>query len=215
VDTASPQYESRFGRLQPSGAARLSFNLGKVDLAFGIFTGLSREPQFVTELSTGAVAHRYDLMHQGSFDAQWTTGSFVFKAEGFVRAWSEQFRVFGGGGIGLDHTFTSISGDADLTLAAEFVFDTRSKDAAPTFFQHDAFVGLRLAFNDNANTELYTGAAVDVTDATTFLKVLASRRLGEHWKASVDMNLFFAPSAKLEGSLTRDNYAHASLSYLL
>jgi hypothetical protein len=213
IDVKSPQLESPLGRFQPSGAARLALNLGDLDLGLGLFSGLSREPRFIAELTTGEAAPRYDLMHQGSVDAQWTLGSFVLKAEGFVRAWSENFRVFGGGGVGIDHTFSSFSGDADLTLAAEFVFDTRTRDAAPTFFDHDGFLGMRLAANDNANTEVFAGALVDVLDGTTFAKVSASRRFGEHWKLSIDGNLFLAPGAKLEGSLAKDNFAHTRVAY--
>ncbi len=213
IDTGAPQFESNYGRFHPSGAARLGLNLGDLDLNVGLFTGLSREPRFIAELSTGQVAPRYDLMHQGSLDAQWTRGSFVFKAEGFVRAWSEAFRLFGGGGVGADYTFQGFVGDADLTFATEFVFDTRPRDAAPTFFDHDAFVGVRLAFNDTSNTELFAGALVDVTDGTTFGKLIVSRRFGDHWKVSIDGNLFLAPSVKLEGAFANDNFAHARLSY--
>jgi hypothetical protein len=213
IDVNSPQYESSLGRLQPSGAARLALNLGDFDLNVGLFTGLSREPRFIAELTTGEAAPRYDRMHQGSLDAQWTLGSFVFKGEGFVRAWSEALRVFGGGGVGVDYTLSSVSGDADLTFAGEFLFDTRPRDAAPTFFDHDAFLGARLAVNDRSNTEVFAGALVDVVDGTTFGRVVMSRRFGEHWKVALDGNLFLAPSAKLEGSLAKDNFAHMRLSY--
>lgn len=213
IDTDSPSFESKFAQFQPSGAARFSFNAGDLDFGVSAFTGLSREPRFVAELTSGQVAPRYDLMHQASVDAQWTVGAFSFKAEGFFRLWSNDLYAFGGGGAGVDYTFFQFSGDADLSFAAEFLFDTRPRSAPITFFEHDAFAGFRLAFNDTANTEISGGAIVDVTDGSTFGRAEASRRFGEHWRVSLDGSVFAGPSGKLTSAFLRDHYARAKLAY--
>ena len=85
-----------------------------------------------TEKAEGS-APFYDLMHQGSVDAQWTLGALTLKAEGFARLWGDSLRAFAGGGAGVDYTFFKIVGEADLSFAGEFLFDTRPIVAAPTF----------------------------------------------------------------------------------
>ncbi len=213
IDTDDPIFANHNGRWQPSAAARFTLNLGDFDLGAGLFTGLSREPRFVAELTTGQISPRYDLMHQGSVDAQWTLGAFVLKAEGFARLWGDSLRAFAGGGAGADYTFFKVAGDADLSFAAEYLFDTRPKDAAPTFFDHDGFAGARVAFNDTSSTELVVGAIVDVLDYSTFGRAGVSRRFGEHWRVSLDANLFFGPHGKLESSFLKDDYGHARIAY--
>jgi hypothetical protein len=213
IDTDDPIFANRNRRWQPSAAARFTLNLGDFDLGAGLFTGLSREPRFVAELTTGQISPRYDLMHQGSVDAQWTIGALVLKAEGFARLWGGSLRAFGGGGAGADYTFFKMAGDADLSFAAELLFDTRPKDAAPTFFDHDGFLGARLAFNDTSSTELVAGAIVDVLDRSTFGRAGISRRFGEHWRVSLDVNVFLGPHGKLESSFLKDDYGHARIAY--
>ena len=213
IDTDDPIFANRNRRWQPSAAARFTLNLGDFDLGAGLFTGLSREPRFVAELTTGQISPRYDLMHQGSVDAQWTIGPLVLKAEGFARLWGDSLRAFVGGGAGADYTFFKLAGDADLSFAAELLFDTRPRDAAPTFFDHDGLLGARLAFNDTSSTELVAGVVVDVLDQSTFGRAGISRRFGEHWRVSLDVNVFLGPHGKLESSFLKDDYGHARIAY--
>ncbi len=213
IDTDDPIFATRARRWQPSGAARFTLNLGDFDLGAGLFTGLSREPRFIAELSTGQISPRYDLMQQGSVDAQWTLGALVLKAEGFARLWGDSLRAFAGGGGGADYTFFKLIGDADVSLAAEFLFDTRPVDAPPTFFDHDGFLGVRIAANDPSSTEVLAGALVDVIDQSTFAKAGISRRFGEHWRVSADLNVFLGPRGKLESAFLKDDYAHARIAY--
>jgi hypothetical protein len=213
VDTDHPQFETELRQLQPSGAARFTLNAGELDLGASIFSGLSREPRFILELTSGQVAPRYELMHQGSVDVQLTIDALTFKAEGFVRLWSTRLRVFGGGAVGIDYTFFKLFNEASLTLAAEFFFDTRPLDAPITFYDHDVFAGLRFALNDVANTELTAGAVVDVFDQSTFVRVQLSRRLAEHFKVFLDANLYFGTPGKLTTSFVRDNFGQLRLAY--
>jgi hypothetical protein len=213
IDTSAPSFDSRYGRFHPSGAARLSTSIDKVDLGLGLFTGLSREPRFLLELTTGQVVPRYDVIHQASGDVQWTVGDFVFKAEAYARLWPEGRRAYAGGGGGLDYNIPDLAFGWDLTLALEFLFDLRPVDAPPTFFDHDAFAGVRLAFNDPASSEVLGGAIVDVGDGTTFGRLAVARRFGDHWRASIDGNLFLGPSGKIESGFLRDDYAAARLAY--
>lgn len=212
VDTDSPEFDTKYRRFEPSGAARVTIDLGDADIGIGLFTGLSREPSFVAELTTGSVVPRYQPIHQGSVDFQWALGPFVLKAETFARMWRGT-DVYFGGGAGADVMLAHVFKSGELTLAAEFLFDTRPIDAPVTFFEHDAFGGLRLAFEDEASTEISAGDIVDVVDGTTFGHFEASRRFGDHWRLGLEGNVFFASSKKLEGGFARDHYGLARLAY--
>jgi hypothetical protein len=212
VDTDGAAIDSRFGRWHPSGALRASFELGDADIGIGAFTGLSREPRFVAELTTGQVAPRYEPMHQGSADLQWALGAFVIKADAFGRIW-QPGEFFFGGGAGVDYMLPKFIGTLELTFAAEYLFDSRPREAPPTFFEHDAFGGFRLGFGDEASTEATGGAIVDVFDGTTFGHLDASRRFGDHWRVKLEANVYFASSKKLEGGFERDHYGQAQLAY--
>lgn len=213
IDTDHPVFASDLGRWQPSGAARFTLSLGDFDFGAGLFTGLSREPRFVAELTTGQIAPRYDHIHQGSLDAQWTIGALVLKAEGYVRLWGESLRAFVAGGAGGEYTFFKLIGEADLSIGAEVLLDSRPVDAAPTFFQHDAFLGFRLAVNDTSNTEILLGAIVDAFDFQTFGRIGASRRFGEHWRVFLDVNTFVGRPGKLESSFLHDDHLRARIAY--
>jgi hypothetical protein len=212
VDVDRPQFETAAGPWTPSGAARFAWSVGDVDLGVGAFAGLSREPRFVAELSTGQIAPRYETMQQASLDAQWALGALNLKVEGFARRWRPG-RHFAGGGAGVDYTFFKAFAEADVSLAAELLFDARPLGAPLTFFEHDAFAGLRVALNDLANTELTAGALVDLLDATTFGRAELSRRFGEHWRAAVAANAFFGRPGPAHGAFLADDYALARLAY--
>jgi hypothetical protein len=213
IDGENAAFEPDLGRWMPSGAARLALRGGDFDVGLSAFSGLSREPRFVVELTRARVVPLYDLLQQGSVDVQWTHDALSLKAEGFVRLWTKDFRPFAGGGAGAEYSFFDIVDGWDVTLVAEMLLDGRPLEAPPTIFEHDAFGGLRLGFNDTASTEILGGAFVDVIDGTTLAHIEAGRRFGDHWRASVAANLFFGPAGKLESALLADDHAEANLAY--
>ena len=214
VDTGSAQYETELKQWQPSGAVRVAVHHRGVDLGIGLFTGLSREPRFVLQLSDLRVSARYELSQRAMADFQWSYKGFSLKAEGFFCLYSKELTRFGGGGAGVDYTFSSFYKGADLTLAAELLFDTRGDDLPITFFRHNAFAGLRLAINDTGNTEVTLGTVVDIIDGTTWGRFEAHRRFGEHWQVAATANLFFGQQGTIPGSFNRDHYAQLRIAYL-
>jgi hypothetical protein len=213
IDVEHPQFESALGRWHPAGALRWTFNVGDFDFGASVFSGSSREPRFIVELTSGQVVPRYDVSQQASADAQWTVGAFTLKAEGFVRLWTNQFRPFGGAGLGFDYTFFKFIREADLTLVAEGFYDSRPVDAPVTFFDHDVFAGFRLAINDVSNTEVSGGAIVDLLDGTVIARVDASRRFGDHWRLSLGINAFVGSSSRIQASFNKDSYGSARIAY--
>src|SRR5205814_1847145 len=142
VDTSHPEFGTSLKNWQPSGAVRLTVRAREIDFNVSLFSGPSREPQFVLQLTSLEVTPRYELTHRAAFDLQWSHKGFTLKCEAYVALYSTELMVFGGGGAGIDYTFFSFVKAADLTLVAEFLYDTRSGAAPVTFFKHNAFGGI-------------------------------------------------------------------------
>lgn len=214
LDPEEQIYASRYGRWHPTFAARITGVLGDVDVGFGLFSGNSREPRLMAQLTEDTVVAAYDVVHQASADMLWTLGALTLKAEGFARLWGEDLSFFWAAGAGLDYAFFDIArSGVDVILAAEYLHDTRPVTAPVTFFEHDVFAGLRLMVNDEAGTMVQAGAIVDVFDGRTYAKLMASRRFGANWKLFASVNAFVGGRGELESSLLRDHYAEVRMSY--
>lgn len=209
-------YETSLGRWQPSAALRITGVLGDFDLGIGLFSGLSREPRLVAQITEDAVVAAYDLMHQASMDLQWTQGALTLKAEGFLRIWSQELSLFWAAGGGFEYSFFDVANSGvDVVVAVEYLHDTRPVTAPVTFFEHDVFMGLRLMANDSAGTQVQGGVIVDVRDGQSYVRVQAARRIGEHWKLFGSVNAFVGPRGQLQSTLLREHYAELRIVYYL
>jgi hypothetical protein len=214
VDPAEEIFETPLAEWQPSFALRASGAIGEVDLGLGFFSGVSREPRFVAQLTEPTVVAAYDLAHQASFDLQWTHGPFALKLEALARLWSEERRILFAAGAGVEYTFFDMAGSGvDFSLAAEFLYDSRPIEAPVTFFQNDVFVGFRIAFNDVSGTQIFGGGITDVIDYRSYLRIGADRRFGEHFKVDLELNAFLGNRKGLESALLADHYAQLRIAY--
>jgi hypothetical protein len=60
----------------------------------------------------------------------------------------------------------------------------------PAFFQNDVFVGTRITFNDENDTNLLVGAIIDVDNKGTYLQFEGTHRITDNWSAEVDGRFF-------------------------
>lgn len=158
----------------------------------------------------------YDLIHQTGIDVQYTGENILWKLEAFGREGQGSYRI--AAVAGFEYSFFGIFGsDADVGVLGEFLYDSfRAPDlpaladlpaggippaaltddprlrlsAPPSPFEHDVFVGTRLALNDVQSTTLLAGAIVDVEDGSRFWTAEASRRLGDRFRVSLDVRVF-------------------------
>jgi hypothetical protein len=212
VSTTDVLYETALGPWQPSFAARFSATVGSLDLGLGAFTGVSREARFVAQLTDRHVVPAYDLIHQASFDLAWSGGGLDVHLELMGRLWSRELHFLGAAGVGLEYTFSDLFG-TDLTLVSELHLDSRPNEAPVTIFDHDVFLGLRWALNDEGGTQLLGGVVLDVIDLRAYVRVEAAHRFGEHWKLSLQLNGYFGVDGPLESGLLRDNHGQLRLAY--
>jgi len=181
----------------------------------------------------------YDVVHQTGVDLQHTGDSILWKLEVIGREGQGSYRV--AAVAGLEYTFFAWLGtDADLGILGEFLYDSFSAPKLPSFatlppqgvpadvlrsdprlalrappspFEHDVFVGGRLALNDVQSTTLLAGAIVDVEDGSRFWTVEAARRLGDRFRLSVDVRLFdgFARESFFS-STVKDDFVQVQLA---
>ncbi len=214
IDPDQARYESPRGRHHLDYALRWSHAVGPFDIGLSHFRGTDRIPLLEPGLAGGEVVliPYYVLATRNGIDLQATVGAWLWKLEA-VRV--------GGGTLryhaltaGFEYTLYGLfGGAADLGLLYEFLYDSRGA-AALTPFQRDSMIGLRLALNDEASTELLAGLIVDHGGDGTLLTLEGSRRLDDHWKAALRGEAFLhLPASGLLAGYRRDDYLQLELRY--
>ncbi|HEX9625787.1 MAG TPA: hypothetical protein VGA00_02490 [Acidiferrobacterales bacterium] len=214
VDTGLSQFESSRGRGRIDAAIRWRRSIGAFDIGLAHFHGTARDPRLVPgldDLGRPVLIPHYDIIDQSSLDLQATLGQWLWKLETISRR--QQGERFTAATAGFEYTLVGVlAGSADLGLLAEYVYDDRGT-RAPTPFQDDLFLGLRLALNDVQSTELLAGVIGDREFDTRFYNLEASRRIGDHWKIALELRaLSGAPAADPFFSLRRDDTLQIELA---
>ncbi len=213
ISTDDVTYESPLGRGHVDLAARWSHTFGELDIGLSYFYGTSREPVLEPRMSADGpyLAQRYDLIHQAGLDAQWTTGGWLLKLESIGRV--GQGDAFAAVTGGFEYTFTQVVASADLGVLLEYSYDGRDNGTF-NLFDNEAFGGVRFALNDEQSTQVLIGAAVDVTNGSTFLSVEASRRFFDSFKLAIESRWFFSSDETDPAFVIRhDDYAQIELAY--
>ncbi len=214
VDEDAAEFDSDLEQAHVDVAARYAHFFGDWDVGAYYFYGTGREPRLVPNATATRLEPRYDLIHQGGLDLQYTQDAWLWKLEAIVR--EGQGGVFAAAVGGFEYTFFQVfESAADLGLLAEYLYDGRDEDKAPpTSFNNDFFVGTRLALNDVQDTTALLGAVVDVEDRSTALFVEAERRLGDSWKLELESRLFLGVSdSNPLNAFEDDDFVVLRLSY--
>ncbi len=191
IETDQTRYESGAKQKHVDWAVRWSHTLGDWDIGLSHFSGTGREPRLVPSLDSAGrfvLIPYYEQINQTGLDLQFTQEDILWKLEMISRQeQAGRFTAFTGG---LEYTFVRISDtNNDVGLVTEYLFDDR-KDNAPTPFENDMMLGLRLTLNDVQSTELLAGSIFDLDSQARFFIVEASRRLGDNWKLSLDAYIY-------------------------
>lgn len=189
VDDDLATFESGAGNAHVDFAGRYSHVLGDWDIGVSMFHGLSREPRLLLSADGTRLAPRYDKITQVGLDLQYTIGAWLWKFEGIVReGHGEPFAAMVGG---FEYTFYQVADSAaDIGLLAEAHLDGRDENKAPpTVFDHDLFLGSRLALNDVDDTQALIGTVIDAEDGSLSFFIEAERRIGNSWKIEAEARL--------------------------
>lgn len=213
VDDSQSVIHAGLQERYPALALRWSQSIGDWDIGLSQFHGLSREPRFQPALDAGGnpvLAPHYDVIDQSGLDLQATKGDWLWKLESIYR--SGQGKSYWAASGGFEYTLVGINDSAaDLGMLLEVSYDSRG-DTASSPSNHDVFVGLRWVANDEPGTEVLGGMQVDWEQGSRFFNIEASRRMGENWKASLQVrawNHVAATDPVL--AFSRDDYAELRL----
>jgi len=188
-------YESGAEERHPDLAFRYSHTVGLLDFGLSAFVGTSREPLFLAGQQSEfpaapALIPYYEQIRQFGFDAQLTTGLFLYKMEAIRRNGAHnligQEEDYNALIFGLEHSLYEVFGSkADLTVLAEWHYDGR-KRRATTVWQNDLFVAGFLALNDVPGTELAAGILADLRHDYRALNLELKRRLSDSWSMRLE-----------------------------
>ena len=211
VDTDNARYESGAGDTHLDAAVRWSHYVGDWDFGLAHFSGTAREPMFEPALgpSGGIVlTPLYQQLDQTSLDLQATKGSWLWKLE--LASRDQADRRSTAAVAGFEYTFVGLFDTAlDLGVIGEYLFD----DLPGAGLDNDVALGFRLAFNDTQSTELLAFSGVDADTQTTFTAIEGSRRIGQHYKLSLQSRLFTnADRRDLLYDLRDDDYVELRFS---
>ena len=213
VDTALTRYESPAAEHHVDFALRYAYNGSGFDVGLSQFRGTSREPLLVPARDPGGrrvLAADYRQIDQTGLDAQFALESWLFKLEALHRTGLGKGYAAVVGGF--EYTQVGVAGSAcDLGWLLELHWDQRGKEAT-TVFNHDVFAGLRLALNDAAGSSVLAGVVTDTSHGGVFGNVEAERRLGDRWRAELQLRVFASGErADVLQVVERDSYLGLSL----
>jgi len=181
------EIDSELGSWHPGFALRWSHYIGPMDIGLSNFYGVGREPLLRIN-EAGELSAIYPIINQTGVDFQLTTGPVLWKIEGIYRYAKQQ--DFTALAAGFEYTFSNIASTGlDIGLLSEYLYDSRDQLAVSNF-DHDLFLGMRLAFNDRQSLEVLTGLVHDLNGKGTFYSMEASRRLGDDWKVTLEGRWF-------------------------
>jgi len=195
VDTDHPVYESANEDDHVDYALRWSNSIGDWDIGLSHFYGTSRDPRFLPGLKDGepVLFPVYDIINQTGVDVQATLDNWLLKLEAIRR--TGQGEGYYAAATGFEYSFYGVfDTQKDIGLIAEYLWDQR-QERALTPFQNDLFLGTRLAFNDEASTEVLFGFIRDLDHDSLFANLEASRRIGSSWKLILESRLFSVKDA--------------------
>jgi hypothetical protein len=190
VDADEARFESSNEQSHVDYALRYTHFLGDTEWGFSWFDGTSRDPQYQQTLVGGSsvLVPYYAQITQVGFDLQSLIGDWIWKWEVIHR--DQKSGAYSATTAGFEYTFYGVFDSAvDMGTLLEYSHDSRNDDEAGPL-NNDLFGGLRFAFNDVQSTEILGGAFVDVENGSKMLRVEASRRIGDSWKLTGEMQVF-------------------------
>lgn len=215
VDEDQAAYESADGQQHADLALRFSQTYDKLDLGLSLFDGTRREPLLRPGFDANAapvLIPYYEQMTQLGVDALLIDADWIWKLELVHReADSSDMNAYT---FGFEYTFYGILSSAiDFGAIAEYSYDDRAEGLRGVF-DRDLFVGGRFAFNDAQSSELLAGMLLDTDKQSRSFRVEASRRLGESYKASLELQVFSNIDASDPlAALKQDDFVLLELAY--
>ncbi|MGB1239311.1 MAG: hypothetical protein ACPG4U_13925 [Pseudomonadales bacterium] len=194
VDDSLTTFESDKGREHLDLALRWSHSFDVYDVGLHWFKGTDRAPQYraVSKNGNQVLQAHYQQIEQVGLDLQATIDSWLWKVE--AKYQQNATEDFWASQSGFEYTFYGVNESAaDIGVLLEYGYDDRGEQGG--IMQNDVAIGARLTLNDEASSELLAGVLYDLDSDGTSFQVEASRRIGDDWKAEVELNVYSSDQA--------------------
>lgn len=207
-----PIYESELEAWHPSAAVRWEKATSMFDIGLNYFYGTSRDPLLLPD--EDKLSPHYKLIHQIGLDLQATRDALLVKHESIYRIYNDANSPqpdFLAQTSGVEYTFYSLWGPADIGIIAEYLWASEQNFLTP--FDNDIFAGVRFGRNDVEGTQILLGGIVDLDTATTTVNLEASRRLSDELTAAVEARFFRPREEVFLNAFKRDSYVQVQVRY--
>lgn len=158
------------------------------ELGLSHFSGTGREPESFVFNTAGILVPYYTLINQTGIDLQALIEDWTWKLELISRKnATERFTALTGG---FEYTLVGmLDSNTDLGIVIEYLYDDRDQRASSAF-QNDLTTAFRFTLNDIQSSELLIGIITDLDDQTVASFIEGSRRIGESFKAELELRSF-------------------------
>ena len=216
VEVTQARYESSAKERHIDAAWRYSHNIENLDIGIHYFYGTNREPSLIGGVNSkqGSVwIPYYKIIHQIGLDAQYITGTWIWKFESIYRNFRSEENFFASA-YGTEYNIDAICNTKiNIGFLCEWLYDDRGKNST-SLYDNDLMFGMRVLFNDYKSTEILTGVIEDINSNGTIFTCELSRRLNSSWK--IELESFFILNSSNEDmsyQMRKDNHIRAKLMY--
>lgn len=189
VDSSQASYESADEQQHIDYALRYEHFLGDTEFGISWFDGTGRDASFTVgqdKYLQPVLIPYYQQISQFGLDLQSIIGDWIWKLEMIQRDSKAESLTAATGGF--EYTFYGIYDSAiDMGTLLEYSWQDSESTAV---LDNDLFAAARFAFNDVQSTEILAGFIVDTEKHSQSFRVEASRRVGDSWKITAEMQLF-------------------------
>ncbi len=201
IDADAAVYEHADKENHMDYAARLFNYWDNWEVGLTYFTGTGRDPEsyvpsaFNTLGQPIAFAPFYAQIDQLGLTVQALIDAWTWKLEAISRQSAAQhFTAFA---AGFEYTFVGVyESSTDVGVVIEYLYDERDalvtspSQPAASPFQNDITTAFRITLNDIQSSEILIGLITDIDDQTVAAFIEASRRLGDSFKAELELRSF-------------------------
>ena len=214
VDDGQARFQSSDEEEHIDFALRYAHYIGDTEFGLSLFDGTNRDPIFITGLDVNSqpvLIPFYEQMTQVGLDLQSIVENWLWKLEWIYRDLDSG--SFNAMTAGFEYTFYGIM-DSVVDLGTLLEYSYVDRDVEGRVFDNDLFTGLRFAFNDAQSSEVLAGLIVDTENDSRTFRVEASRRLGDSWKLTGELQTFanVDPADPLF-AFSRDDFLLVELAY--
>ncbi|MDB2700447.1 hypothetical protein N9Z35_02860 [Alphaproteobacteria bacterium] len=212
LPVSSAQYARKDGKDADDFAARLSSFAGDWDLAGSVFYGTARDPILSVAIGSSALNPYYALQKSIGLEAQYTGDVTLLKWESLHGTQSSLIGAhdFTAAVAGIEYTYyRPFETMWDIGLIGEIQHDDRPQAAANQF----GVVGVRLVFNDIADSNILFLVSADRKADQSFVSLEVSQRINDVTSVKLTSQFYNARTATSAfGQLSDDDAVTLTLN---